>query len=209
MSLSSFYEARIASLIKLSKPDAFAISPIPAGMWIFDDHELIKEMTHSRYVVGENYFSQFPESTISMRKFLQETYFDGKDSILFLIPDSRNNPVGQIGLKKIARETTQLDFVMRYQSPNYVKMTNNKGVMSAGLKEVLAWVRNTMDASVVSLEVRSTNAHAIRFYQNHGFKIEESLPLMKVSNGDITIHKRVQPSQSNVDYSCLIMKKVL
>ena len=193
-------------LKRLSKEQSLSLNPIPAGGWILEEPELIELMTKSRYAVRGEYFSRFPPSEVSMRKFLLERYLSSHDAMLFFVPASDGNLVGQVGVKNLLSKCPEIDSVMRYVSDTNLDRSKSKGEMFNGLINVINWAREHCQSGWIYLEVLSTNISAIRFYQKAGFREFESKYLYEVREGETISHLRVEREKSNVSYRALTMR---
>ena len=89
------------------------------------------------------------------------------------VAEEEKSVVGFIVARKIAREIEILNFAV---SPEM----RSRGVGAMLLQESLAWAK-TFEATHAILEVRASNAAALRFYERHNFEVVGRRPRYYIS----------------------------
>lgn len=89
------------------------------------------------------------------------------------VAEEQKSVVGFIVARQIAKEIEILNFAV---SPEM----RGRGVGAALLQEALAWAK-TFEATHAILEVRASNAAALRFYQHHRFEVVGRRPRYYIS----------------------------
>ena len=79
------------------------------------------------------------------------------------VTEEQKSVVGFIILRKIAKEIEILNFAVAPEK-------RSRGIASMLLQESLAWAK-TFEATHAILEVRVSNAAALRFYERHNFQV--------------------------------------
>ena len=174
---------------------------MPVGPWILEDVDLISDLAHWRAANSHMFFSQFPESTESMRQYLIDNTISDHRYVLFLIENDSGDPLGHLGLKLIGADTAEVDSVMK--SPS----CRTPGLMDRCLKTLVTIAGQDLKIDELRLEVVSSNSRAIGLYVVNGFREVARSPLFRTESEGHINHIKVLPENSNVDFFSLTMMR--
>ena len=174
-----------------------------AGPWLLGFKPWIEQMKDVRELHKKMYFSRFPASMESTKKYLLNGPIGNPNQILFLILDLAGTLHGHVGLKLDHKGIVNVDNVLRINN-------GSPGVMKVALQEILTWGNTTLGVSEYSLRVISTNVRGIALYKELGFSVRERINL-KTENfldGSVILSPSTK-NHSNTTEEMLIMNIVL
>lgn len=193
-------EARMHSL-ELSEFANVRLTPV--GPWILDQSDIVDSMTNWRAQFASNYFARFPPSTESMRAYLAKKKVSSTDAILFVIEEEDARILGHLGLKNVTPHVAEVDSVIKNPESRVPR------VMECALDRLMTWSQSELGIEELSLEVISHNERARSLYERLGFSVVEERSLRRVTRGDFVEHQCVSPAESDVLYTCIVMRRIL
>jgi len=176
---------------------------VPIGSWILVNEELIKKFAHWRAASSSMYYSQFPESTESMRNYLTTHSVRNSSYLLFMIEGKDSEPLGHMGIKSLRSDYAEVDSVMK--SPRQTA----RGLMDRCLTSLIDFAKNDLGVKELRLEVVSKNNRAIDLYLRNDFIETHRFPLQRVQIGESISHRKVNSEDANVDFFALTMSRKL
>ena len=161
-----------------------------AGRLRIEDVELLTKWRNRHVSSFLTEFTATPERTAS---WLTRMVGPDDTRILFMVESPPGRTVGYMGLAFIdwQKASGEADAVVRGDDAP-------RGSMTQCLRHMLAWARDQLGISALSVRVRSDNP-ALAFYQKFGYREVLSEPLMKTEcNGDVIWQPgdRVAPTQA-------------
>lgn len=175
----------------------------PVGPWILSQSDIVDSMTNWRAQFASNYFARFPPSTESMRAFLAKNKVESTDAILFIIEEENSRVLGHLGLKNVTPHAGEVDSVIKNPESRLPR------VMECALDRLITWSQGELGVEELSLEVISHNERARSLYERLGFSVVEERALRRVTRGDFVEHESVSSAESNVPYTCIVMRRIL
>lgn len=102
----------------------------------------------------------------STQNWIENLIINRDDRILFLVTSLRGKKIGHMGYSTFDfdKKSCEVDAVLR-------GVKDNPGIMSDALQALIYFGKNTLKLDNIFLRVFSDNYHAIKFYENNGFKI--------------------------------------
>lgn len=103
--------------------------------------------------------------------WLDEKVIGRGDRLLFLILSNSGAKIGHIGFSSFSygERACEVDAVLRGDK------NASPGLMGLALSSLIGWGKRRLRLHVIRLRVFDENAHAIRFYERNGFKLEKLL----------------------------------
>lgn len=144
--------------------------------------EEIAMLTAWRSASQEWFTSQFPVTEQGTRSWLQNQILDADDRILFFVEDADMTPVGQVGLLHYDEEskTCEFDNLLRGKKGRF------GNIILYALFALGIWSVRELGLKTGYLNVLADNNRAIPIYHRLGFQEVKRVPLVRMTEGEIT-----------------------
>jgi RimJ/RimL family protein N-acetyltransferase len=174
---------------------------IPCGEWIIEDARTLLEIAKWRNKFMRFYLTQFKANLENATSYMMSKTSLSSSSIFFMIADTKFRVIGHIGMSNIVGNSAELDNVLQGETSQIPNL------MIAVERQFLEWATNHFGLKQVFLKVLSYNFLAINLHEQCGFKVSETISLRKVQYKKMFKYEPCQNTQSNLEFSCLVMEK--
>lgn len=138
----------------------------------------VRCLTEWRNRFVTSFLTEFRATEQRTSRWLTETVGPDDCKILFMLDDTRGNPLGYMGLAFInwAEQYGEADSVVRGAPAR-------RGLMTLALQTLLEWAQHRLALTSFGVRVRSDNA-ALDFYRKAGFFETSRIPLRREEEKD-------------------------
>lgn len=168
---------------------------VPVGTWILEDQTKISLMGSWRQRTMRMFLTQFESTAERTERYLRDVAIAQDQRLLFLIYDQSGRFVGHMGIADVDGSSAELDNFMRGSEGGDPRL-----VYFAELA-LLDWCFRILNLQQSTVQVLSYNWLVVSLHEDVGFRVIESLPLMKYVKDGIVFHDVVDIQRSNVKYS--------
>lgn len=193
---ASLAEAKDASFPVFDGNHSLIGHLVPIGEWVFDHMDIVEKICNWRQKAMRFYLSQFNSSVERTEAYLRQLSILEPGRVLFLIFSDDESIIGHIGVKDVDGRTGGVDNAMRGRAGGHTQL------VYFCEQTILKWCFETLQLSLVHLEVLSYNAMSIELHEQFGFTTESTSSLHKDNHSGEIVHRSVPPSDANVDYTC-------
>lgn len=147
------------------------------------DDDLIEMVRSSRHRYRHLFLTQFEETTGSTRSWVKHLIAD-PTRLMFSICTKDGYPIGHLGVLYLDHPESELNNLMR------AREGGDKQLMHWGEMALLRWLFTDQKLTGLTATVLTTNPRAIEFHCRCGFKVVQTLPLVRWEQGGVV---RLQP----------------
>ncbi len=167
------------------------------------DGSLIGLLSRWRSENSFAYPSQFQVTDAGTGRWLQTRVIDTPDRILFLIHAPDGEPVGHLGFGFCLND----EGVMEVE--NVVRGVKDAipGIMTRAMRTMMEWAVREFAPTAIHLRVFNDNPHAVRFYEQLGFRGVALTPLRRHEEGGGVFYRDPAPHDTSPpDKEFLVME---
>lgn len=142
------------------------------------DAQLITLLTDWRNANGRFFLTQFEATSERTRRWLADVVLPDDSRLMFMIEDDTGVPIGHVGVRRLNEPVVELDNMIRGRPGGAGQL------MFWAELALLKWLFDVRKADGACLHVFSNNWIPIGIHQAIGFKIVETVPLVRRQVGD-------------------------
>ena len=168
---------------------------VPIGSWIFTDSEILASFVKWRNKFNRMFPTREAVNTEKTRKYIEVTYINKSDSILFLIYAVDGSLIGHVGLARLAEKEFEVVNLIRGGDGG------DRDLIYFAERSLIEFGFAVSECETCFVEIMSYNWLASDLHQRVGFRKAESYYLRKLVSENLVEHRVADWGDKTVDYT--------